>query len=384
MATQQMQLLRHFLKANQPILITGQPGTGKTFTMYDEVVKRQGGYLITVLGSVREPTDIAGYPYKTQDSGVKIDAPFYAREAMAALDSGKYPLVVVFFDEIRRTVPAVQAALLRVMLERVVGDVQMPKEIRMVAASNPSTDGGWPLESALANRMGHVSWDIDPELWKLGMSSNDFRTLAPMDKASLDNLGTERALIASFINARTDMLIAYPANEEARDGAWPSPRSWDMAAHVLSTVDKTDRNLRLDVIASSVGMDAAVQFLEWLDAADLPTPQDVLNGKVTQIVDLARPDRTYAIVANSLGYAMRRLNDPTITEPLAEATAEAGWQVLAKVNDGGAADIATAFVVKFYDTVRECKWSLTDKAQDGAYMSRFGAILKAAGELKTV
>jgi hypothetical protein len=378
MATGQMSMLRHFLTANQPLLITGKPGTGKTFTIYDEVVRKQGGFLITVLGSVREPTDIAGYPYKTQDSGVKIDAPHYAKMAIDALQSGNYPLVAIFFDELRRVVPAVQAALLRVVLERVVGDVQLPQEIRMIAASNSSTDGGWPLESALANRMGHVSWDVDPELWKMGMTSGEFRPLAPMSPEAMAQLGSERSYIASFINARSDMLLDYPNDEEKRDGAWPSPRSWDMAAHVLSTAPQDDRNLRLNIIAASVGMNAAVQFVEWLNAADLPSAEDVLSGKVTDIVDLPRPDRTYAIVSNAIGYAMRKLNDPATTN--AFDMAESAWRVLANANDHGAADIATAFIHKLYEVVVECPHrDLNDKANDGEYMSKFQPILEAAG-----
>lgn len=375
--TQQIELLRHFLDANQPILITGKPGTGKTFTVYDEIVKKQGGFLITVLGSVREPTDIAGYPYKTQDSGVKIDAPHYAKVAMEAVESGKYPIVAIFFDELRRVNPAVQAALLRVFLERAVGDVQLPQEIRMLAASNPATDGGWPLESALANRMGHVLWDIDVDGWKEGMSANEFRVLAPMSVSNLDKLGAERALIASFINARSDMLLTYPREEELRDGPWPSPRSWDMSAHVLTSVDPKNRSLRLDVIAASVGMDAAVQFVEWLDAADLPTPEDVLNGVAQNIVDLSRPDRTYAIVNNTIAYVMRKLNDPTTIN--AKQLAMAAWKLLADVNDGGAADIATAFVVKFYEIARDCPHDVDNMTTQNSYMARFVPVLTAAG-----
>lgn len=376
----QMDMMRHFLKANQPLLVTGKPGTGKTFTIYDEIVKKQGGFLITVLGSVREPTDIAGYPYKTQDSGVKIDAPHYAKLAVEALESGNYPIVAIFFDELRRVVPAVQAALLRVFLERAVGDVQLPQAIRMIAASNPSTDGGWPLESALANRMGHIKWDIDPDAWKMGMTAGEFRPLAPMDDASMQRLGTERSFVASFMNARSDMLLQYPDDEEKRDGAWPSPRSWDMAAHVLSTAEPSDRNLRLNIIASSVGMDAAVQFVEWLNAADLPSAEDVLSGKVTDIVDLPRPDRTYAIVSNAIGYAMRKLNDASTTN--AFEISEAAWRVLSEVNDKGAADISSAFIHKMYEVTVSCPHpGLLDKANDGAYMAKFQPILQAAGLL---
>jgi MoxR-like ATPase len=377
MSTQD-KMLDHFLKANQPLLITGSPGTGKTFSIYDTVVRKMGGFLITVLGSTREPVDIAGYPYKTQDSGVKIDAPHYAKVAIQAIESGKYPIVAIFFDELRRVVPAVQAALLRVFLERAVGDVQLPQEIRMLAASNPSSDGGWALESALANRMGHVQWDIDTEAWKMGMIANEFRTLAPLPAGAMDNLGRERGLIAAFISARSDLLLAYPENEELRDGAWASPRSWDMAAHVLTTVPEDDRSTRLDIIAATVGMPNAVQFLEWLDAADLPTAEDVISGKFTDIVDLARPDRTFAIISNAVGYIMRHLNDAATTN--AKELTEAGWRILANANNAGAADISAAFIGKLYEVAKSCSHDVGDDITNNAeYMRQFRPLLEAAG-----
>lgn len=372
-------LMRHFLKANIPFVITSKPGAGKTSAIQAEVEDVQGGKVITVLGSVREPTDIVGMPYRGEN-GVLIAAPQWANEAIAAYESGNYPLVVVFFDELRRVVPAVQNALLRVMLERVVGDKALPKEIRMVAASNPSTDGGWPLESALANRLGHISWSVNPDEWRMGMISGDYRPLAPMPRELMDRLNIESASIAAFIGTRADMLAVYPENEEKRDGAWPSPRSWHMAAHVLAGVAPTERATRLDIIASCVGTDAAVQYLEWLDAADLPPTEDVISGKFTQIVDPYRPDRTYAITANAIAYVIRTLNSTDTLPSVAEAVAEAGWRILAAVNDGGAADIATSFIPKLYTVSRDCPHYVGhDRALDAQYMSKFRPLLEAAG-----
>src|SRR5207248_8810483 len=48
---------------------------------------------------------------------------------------------LLFLDELTTAPPAVQAAMLRVVLERVVGDVTLPPAVRVVAAANPPRAG---------------------------------------------------------------------------------------------------------------------------------------------------------------------------------------------------------------------------------------------------
>src|SRR5205823_11964182 len=59
--------------------------------------------------------------------------------------------------------PAVQAAMLRIVLERVVGDLELPPGVRVVAAANPPEQAadGWDLAPPLANRLVHLDWPVD-------------------------------------------------------------------------------------------------------------------------------------------------------------------------------------------------------------------------------
>jgi MoxR-like ATPase len=54
---------------------------------------------------------------------------------------------LLFLDELTTAPPAVQAAMLRVVLERAVGDVELPASVRIVAAANPAEQAadGWEL-----------------------------------------------------------------------------------------------------------------------------------------------------------------------------------------------------------------------------------------------
>jgi MoxR-like ATPase len=121
----------------------------------------------TVISSIREPSDFAGLPVVTRPAdgaaghadGARVDfAPPRWATRLAGADRG-----VLFFDEVSTAPPAVQAALLRVVLERTVGDLTLPEGVAVVAAANPPEQAadGWDLSAPLANRFCHLGWPVD-------------------------------------------------------------------------------------------------------------------------------------------------------------------------------------------------------------------------------
>ena len=134
------------VQAGVPVLLWGAPGVGKTAT-----IKSIAGALELlcepVIASVREPADFAGLPI-IREGGVTMEAPAWARR-LARAGRG-----LLFLDEISTAPPAVQAALLRVVLERVVGDLELPNRAAIVAAANPPEQaaGGWDLSATISRR----------------------------------------------------------------------------------------------------------------------------------------------------------------------------------------------------------------------------------------
>ncbi len=115
--------------ARVPVLLWGAPGTGKTSTIR-AMAEVMGWPCETVIASIREPSDFAGLPVVIGD-GVRFAPPGWARR-LAEAGRG-----LLFLDELSTAPPAVQAALLRVVLERVVGDREPPADVRVGAAANP-------------------------------------------------------------------------------------------------------------------------------------------------------------------------------------------------------------------------------------------------------
>jgi MoxR-like ATPase len=137
-----IQAMRVALVARVPVLLWGAPGTGKTSTTR-ALAAAMGIPCETVIASIREPSDFAGLP--VVDGVSVLFAPPRWAEQLTAAGRG-----VLFLDEISTAPPAVQAALLRVVLERTVGDLQLPDDVvvgcgpdvRSRAASLSSPLGG--------------------------------------------------------------------------------------------------------------------------------------------------------------------------------------------------------------------------------------------------
>ena len=101
------------ISAGVPVLLWGSPGT-EDAPPWSLSPTRSGGRAI-VIGSIREPTDFGGLPVVV-DGGVRLAPPSCAQRLVAAGHG------LLFLDELTTAPPAVQAAMLRVIFERVVGD----------------------------------------------------------------------------------------------------------------------------------------------------------------------------------------------------------------------------------------------------------------------
>src|SRR6201997_819193 len=107
--------------ARVPVLLWGAPGTGKTSAIR-AMARAMGWPCETVIASIREPSDFAGLPVVIGQD-VRFAPPAWARR-LAEAGHG-----LLFLDELSTAPPAVQAALLRVVLERVVGGPTPPPEV---------------------------------------------------------------------------------------------------------------------------------------------------------------------------------------------------------------------------------------------------------------
>jgi hypothetical protein len=315
--------------AKAPVILWGGPGTGKSAVVHS-LGDALGRPIVTVIASLREPADFAGLPVVTADGSVRLAEPTWARDLAESGDG------VLFLDEVTTAPPAVQAALLRVVLERVVGDVRLPDGVAIIAAANPPdmAAGAWDLSAPLANRFCHIDWAADAGRYLEALSTGwpipniAFGKPEPDPRLS----GQIRATVGGFLKSRPALLHAMPQDVSNAGRAWPSPRSWDLATRLWVAAEQADRARAtvLTLIAGCIGAGPARELLVWQEEADLPDPEEVLrNPEHFRLPD--RGDRQFAILS--------ALTAAVALKPTKERW-EAAFKVVEQAVERGAADVA--------------------------------------------
>ncbi|MFJ2898781.1 AAA family ATPase [Streptomyces sp. NPDC087218] len=264
--------------ADLPVLLWGQPGIGKTAVL-TRLAESLDLPLTTVISSVHEPSDFSGLPVVGDDpaeQGVPMAPPDWAVRLVKA---GRG---LLFLDELSTAPPAVQAALLRLVLERRVGALRLPSGVRIVAAANPrsSAADGWELSPPLANRFVHLQWTHDPEVVVRGLGGTWPRaTLPRLDPGRLSQaVDFARRAVCGLLTVRPALVHRLPSGETHRGGAWPSPRSWDMTLRLIAfaTAAGSSRDVLSLLVRGTVGDGPGLELLAALDRMDLPDPETLL------------------------------------------------------------------------------------------------------------
>lgn len=316
--------------AQVPVILWGAPGQGKT-SVLEDIAAQTGRTLRTVLASIREPSDFAGLP-NIVDGKTRLIAPDWAQDIAETGDG------ILFFDEISTAPPATQAAMLRVALDRVAGDLYLGDKVSIVAAANPPeiAADGWDLAAPMANRFCHIDWALPADVVRDGFSIGWPETPIPnADTARVEKETAEALLlVGAFLGARPDLATAVPTATSEAGRAFPTPRSWEMAAALYgyATAAGVTGTARRMLVTGCVGQGAAAEFLAYVADLDLPDPE-VLLADPDSFVAPTRGDRVYACGASVLA-AVKGNNTP--------ARWKAAGKVIAVIAKADHSDVAVA------------------------------------------
>ncbi|MFD9970810.1 AAA family ATPase [Streptomyces sp. NPDC059011] len=331
---EQLEALTLAVSADLPVLLWGEPGIGKTAAL-NQLADSLCLPLTTVIASVHEPSDFSGLPIigdEPEVRGVPMAPPQWAVELVRAGQG------LLFLDELSTATPAVQAALLRVVLERRVGAVQLPPGVRIVAAANPraSAADGWELSPPLANRFVHLYWVHDRDVVVRGLGGVWPRAELPRLAPELlpEAVDLARRAVCGFLEARPTLIHRLPNSETRRGGAWPSPRSWEAALTLLAfgTAASVSREVLALLVRGAVGDGPGLELLAHLDRMDLPDPESLLADPAAADLPVRGDLRQAALEAVVAAVGARPERQRW----------EAGWAVLVRALETGAPDLLVA------------------------------------------
>jgi len=276
----------HALKIKRPIFLWGGPGIGKSDVIH-QIAKTIDAKVIDIRLSLWEPTDIKGIPYynSKENNMVWASPSELPTEQMAK----KHKNIVLFLDEMNSAAPSVQAAAYQLILNRKVGQYELPENVLIVAAGNREADKGvvYRMPAPLANRFVHL--EMKPEF-------DDWFEWAVANNISKDVVG--------YLTFSKKDLYDFDPRSPSRSFA--TPRSWSFVSELLS--DDLDENTVTDLVSGAVGEGLAVKFMAHRKvASQLPNPSEILEGKITELKS-KEISAMYSLTV-SLCYELKEAND---------------------------------------------------------------------------
>lgn len=217
------------------VFLWGAPGIGKSSIVKQIAEDKNIGFIDLRL-ALMDPTDLKGIPFYDKDAHQALWAPpsFLPREGEG----------ILFLDELNSAPPSVQASAYQLILDRRVGEYELPKGWAIVAAGNRDGDKGvtYKMASPLANRFVHFEMDISVEDWQ------DWAYKNKIDYS-----------IIGYISYKNEHLFTFDSKNMQKSFA--TPRSWEYVDKVLKSGIKDE--LLLETLSGAVSKEVAVGFLSF-------------------------------------------------------------------------------------------------------------------------
>jgi len=275
-------VIKKLIQQKLPVFIWGAPGIGKS-SIVKQIASQQGLDFLDLRLSLLDPTDLKGIPFFNANTNEGV----WAKPSF--LPSEPDSKGILFLDEINTAPPAVQASAYQLILDRKVGEYELPKGWSIVAAGNRENDRGvvYKMPPPLANRFVHFEMEVDFSDWK----------------AWAFKAGIESSIIA-YLGYDKSMLFTFDAT--LNEKSFATPRSWEYVDSIIKSGIEPD--LILDSISGAVGREAAVGYISFKKVMkELPDLKTILDGTLTELEE----EDSKVMMALAIGLVNALLENPS-------------------------------------------------------------------------
>jgi hypothetical protein len=270
-----------------PLFLAGPPGVGKSAAVR-QAATDLGIELRDIRASQTDPVDWRGIP-SIIDGKTQWCIPSFLPQSGAG---------ILFLDELNAASQSVQVALYQLILDRRIGDYELPAGWYVMGAGNRVEDraAAGRMSSALNNRLIHLEQTADVDSWLSWFWEKDL----PEE-------------VGFFISFRRECLFRF--DPSSRESAFPTPRSWESAAKLYARGLHSD--IATSLISGCIGQGAAMEFLAFCriykelpsldgilmdpERANVPHEPSAIAATVSGLAKKASP----ASIANILKYTSR-------------------------------------------------------------------------------
>lgn len=265
-------LLYSYIKCKKPFFLHGAPGIGKSDSVRqvckriakeekiefnERGVDKEKFNLIDVRISQLDPSDLRGIPFPEGNQTKWLIPNWLPTEGKG----------VLFFDEINLAPPSIQASCYQLILDRRLGDYYLPDDWTIIAAGNRAIDMAnvFPMSAPLKNRFSHATLMVpSEEEWR---------------EWGYDN-GVNSDVVA-FLAFKPSTLYKFDKNN--KDDAFPTPRSWAVASHMLNTLKQDSKEYPEDshvLVSTCVGEWAALEFFGFVKLKKKVNIDDIIKNPI--------------------------------------------------------------------------------------------------------
>jgi len=250
--------LDRLIESQIPVFVWGSPGIGKS-SIVKQIAQDKGLEFVDLRLSLLDPTDLKGIPFFDQENNQAVWA------SPNFLPNAPESKGILFLDEINTAPPSVQASAYQLVLDRKVGDYELPKGWSIIAAGNNESDRGvvYRMPPPLANRFVHLNMEVSFEDWK-GWAYEK---------------GIDSSIIA-FLHYDGSKLFEFEPSKNQK--SFPTPRSWEYVDKILKS--GIEATLLMDIVSGAVGNESAIAFMSFRKVMNrLPDIDKLLNNEEVEV-----------------------------------------------------------------------------------------------------